>query len=68
MTSNDPCPGVWPEWTLGAQLAEIKKRIIEHCYTQIKAPGLMVSEKKIFVCFAHCKNMEANVPWGGAIF
>ena len=32
-----------------------------------KAPGLMVSEKKIFVCFSHCKYMGANVPWGGAI-
>ena len=70
MTPNDPCPGVWPVWTVwtpGAQVAGFKKRIIEHCYTQnIKALGLMVS-KKILVSFSHCKYMGANVPWGGAI-
>ena len=46
-------------------MAEFIKRLIEHCYTQnIKAPGLMVSEKT-FVCFSHCKYMGANVSWGG---
>ena len=24
-----------------------------------------VSEKKIFLCFSHCKSMGANDPWGG---
>ena len=34
----------------------------------IKALGLMVSEKKAFVCFSPCKYMGANDPYGGAIF
>ena len=40
-----------------------------HCYTQnMKALGLVVSEKKIFICFSHCKSMGANDPRSGAIF
>ena len=31
----------------------------------MKALGLVVSEKKIFLCFSHCKS---NDPRGGAIF
>ena len=32
------------------------KTITEYCYAQnIKALGLMVSEKRAFVCFSHCK-------------
>ena len=34
----------------------------------MKALGLVVSEKKIFLCFSHCKYMGANDPRGGAIF
>ena len=34
----------------------------------MKALGLVVSEKKIFVCFSHCKSMAANDPRGRAIF
>ena len=34
----------------------------------MKALGLVVSEKKIFYCFSHCKSMGANDPRGGAIF
>ena len=34
----------------------------------MKALGLVVSEKKIFLCFSHCKAMGANDPQGGAIF
>ena len=31
-----------------------------HCYTQnMNALGLVVSEKKIFICFTHCKSMGA---------
>ena len=30
--------------------------------------GLMVSEKKAFVCFSHCKYMGANDPQSGANF
>ena len=61
-------PALGPVWTTGAQATGFIKRIIEHCYIQnIKAPGLMVSEKKIFVRFSYCKYMRATVPWGGAI-
>ena len=39
-------PGTW--------LAEFIKRTTTHCYRQnMKALGLVVSEKKIFVCFSH---------------
>ena len=34
----------------------------------MKALGLVVLEKKISLCFSHCKSMGANDPWGGAIF
>ena len=34
----------------------------------MKALGLVISEKKIFLCFPHCKSMGANDPQGGAIF
>ena len=45
--------GAGPVWTPGAQLAgfiaEFIKRTTIHCYTQnMKALGLVVSEKKIF--------------------
>ena len=48
-----PCPGVGPVWTLGARLAGfvagVIKRTTLHCYTQnMKALGLVVSEKRIF--------------------
>ena len=48
MADND-APGVWPIWTPGPRLAGIIKGLTKHCFTQnIKALGLMVSEKKIF--------------------
>ena len=60
-------PGAGPVWTQGAWLAGFIKRTTIHCYTQnMKALGLVVSEKKIFLCFSHCKSMGANDPWGGA--
>ena len=34
----------------------------------MKALGLVVSEKKIYLCFSHCKSMRANDPRGRAIF
>ena len=34
----------------------------------MKALGLVVSEKKIFLCFSHRKSMGANDPRGRAIF
>ena len=47
-------PRAGPVWTQGARLAGFIKRTIIHCYTQnIKALGLLVSEKKIFLCFSY---------------
>ena len=47
------------------ELAEIIKGVTKHCFTQnIKALGLMVSEKKIFLCVSYYKSMEANDPPG----
>ena len=63
-------PGAGPIWTPGARLAGFIKRTTIHCYTQnMKALGLVVSEKKIFFyVFSHCMSMGANDPRGGAIF
>ena len=54
-------PAAWPVWTPGALLAGFIRRITIHCYTQnMKALGLVVSEKKIFFyVFPHCKSMGA---------
>ena len=64
--THDPPPhGTGPVWTPGAQLAGFIKRTTIHCYTQnMKALCLVVSEKKIFLCFTHCKCMGANDPRG----
>ena len=62
-------PGAGPVLTPGAQLAGFIKSTTIHCYTQNrKALCLVVSEKKIFLCFSHCKSMGANEPKGRAIF
>ena len=51
MVDND-MPGAWPVWTPGAPLAGFIKRNTVHCYKQnMKALCLVVSEKKIFLCF-----------------
>ena len=43
-----------PVWTPGAWLAGFMKKTTIQCYTQnIKALGLVVLEKKIFLCFTH---------------
>ena len=61
MADND-APGAWPIWTPGSRLAGITKGLTKHCFTQnMKALGLMVSEKKIF---SYNKSMEANDPPG----
>ena len=45
-------PVTWPVWTPGTWLSGFIKKITEYCYAQnIKALGLMVSEKRAFVCF-----------------
>ena len=54
-----------PRGTVG----RIYKEATIHCYKQnMKALGLVVLGKKIFLCFSHCKSMGANDPRGGAIF
>ena len=68
MTDNG-VPEAWPIWTPGARLAGFIKRTFMHCYIQnMKALGLIVSMKKMFLCFSHCKSIGANDPRGGAIF
>ena len=53
-------PGVGPFLTPGAWLAGFIKRTTICCYIQnMEALGLVVSEKKIFLCFSHCKSMGA---------
>ena len=47
-------PGAGPFLTPGACLAGFIKRTTIHCFTQnMKALGLVVSEKKIFLYFPH---------------
>ena len=49
---TDDALGAWPVWTPGARLAGFIKRTFIHCYIQnMKALGLVVSEKKIFMFF-----------------
>ena len=53
----------------GACLAQFIMGTTKHCYIQnIEALGLLVSEKKIFVSFSHCKSMETIYPRGVAKF
>ena len=62
-------PGAGPVWTPGARLAEFIKKTFIHCYIQNMKPlGLVVSKKKIFLCFSHYKSMGANDLRGRAIF
>ena len=47
-------PGAGPIWTPGARLVGFIKRNTIYCYKQnMKALGLVVLEKKIFLCFTH---------------
>ena len=62
-------PGAGPVRTPGARLAGFIKRTTIHCYTQnMKALGLVVSEKKIFYVFLIVCLWELMNPRGGAIF
>ena len=64
MADND-APGAWPIWTTGSGLAGIIKGLTKHCFTlNIKALGLMVSEKKIVSYFSHLKPMLDNDATG----
>ena len=60
MGANDPRGGA--RMDPGARLAGFIKRTIIHCYTQnMKALGLVVSEKKIFLCFPIVSLWELSV-------
>ena len=60
-------PRAWPIWAPATGLAGFMNGITKHSNRQnIKALGLMVSEKKIFLCFSYCKYMGANGPRGVA--
>ena len=62
-------PGAWPNLTQGHDWHNFIMGITKHCYIQnIEALGLLVSEKKIFVSFSHCKSMETIYPRGVAKF
>ena len=68
MVDNDT-PGAWSVWATGTRCAGFMKGITKHCYSQnIKALGLMVSGKKIFLSFPHYNTlgisvaMETRVP------
>ena len=48
---------------LRGMVGRILKGITKHCYTQnIKALGLMVSEKNIYLWFSYCTSFGANDP------
>ena len=48
-------------------VGRIDKGVTKNCYTQnIKALGLMVSERKIFICSSYFKSVGANDPRGVA--
>ena len=56
----DDAPWAGPVWITATQLAGFIKRTTVHCYTQnMKALGLVVSEKKIFVF-----SSKASPGWG----
>ena len=62
---TDDTPWACPIWTPVAWLAGFIKGITKNCYIQnIKALGLMVSEKKIFLCSSYCKFIGAYDPRG----
>ena len=62
-------PGAWPNLTQGHDWHKFIMGTTKHCYIQnIEALGLLVSEKKIFVSFSHCKSMETIYPRGVAKF
>ena len=56
-----------PRGTVGRMYKEDHYTLLHTKSQNMKALGLVVSEKKIFVCFSHCKSMGANDPPGGAI-
>ena len=67
MFSHDT-PGAGPVWTPVARLAGFIKRTTRHCYIQnMKALGLVVSEKKIFFMFFPIVSLwELMTPGAGS--
>ena len=61
-------PGAGPVLTPGARLAGFIKRTIIHCYTQnMKALGLVVSEKKIFF-YVFAMTPTGRGPYGPQVY
>ena len=59
-------PGACSVWTPGAWLAGLIKRTTIHCYKQnMKALGLVVSEKKIFYVFPIVSLWDLMIPGVG---
>ena len=54
-----------PRGTVGRMYKEEHYTLL---LTKYESSGPCVSEKKIFLCFSHCKSMGANDPRGRAIF
>ena len=64
--SHDAPPGAGPVWTPGARLAGFIKRNTIHCYKQnMKALGLVVSEKIFFYVFPIVSLWELMTPGAG---
>ena len=57
-----------PRGTVGRMYKEDHYTLLHTKSQNMKALGLVVSEKKIFLCFSHCKSMGANDPPGRGHF
>ena len=63
LSFSHDAPGAGPVWTPGSWLAGFIKRNTIHCYKQnMKALGLVVSEKMCFFVFSH------DAPGAGPIW
>ena len=69
LIADNDAPGEWPVWTPEAILAGFTKRSTIYCYTQnMKALGLVVSEKKIFNVFPIVRLSKLMTPEVGPFF
>ena len=66
MADNDPPPGRGRFGPQGHYWQELLRGLLNIASQNIKALGLMISEKKIFYVFSYYKSMEANDPRGVA--
>ena len=62
MADNDS-PGAWPIWGMVGRI--YKGNFKKNCYTQnIKALGLMVPEKKLYLCGPMVSQWQLSVAMG----